>query len=142
ASAPSPSAVRVTVSPCPAPRAITPSRLRASTGAPPCLAMVTGTPVAAAALTNRPAGRACRPTAEAMVTSVLGMCPWPFSAGACGAVRPGSGGGRFGGGLGCGAAQALEGEHRAGGDGGADDQREQEHQRVADQRGHPEAAVR
>src|SRR5690606_14240405 len=65
ASAPSPSAVRVTVSPCPAPRAITPSRLRASTGAPPCLAMVTGTPVAAAALTNRPAGRACRPTAEA-----------------------------------------------------------------------------
>src|SRR5690606_5666743 len=56
--------------------------------------------------------------------------------------RGGSGGGRFGGGLGCGAAQALEGEHRAGGDGGADDQREQEHQRVADQRGHPEAAVR
>src|SRR5690606_28423981 len=49
--------------------------------------------------------------------------------------RGGSGGGRFGGGLGRGAAQALEGEHRAGGDGGAADQREQEHQRVADQRG-------
>ena len=49
ASAPSPSAVRVTVSPCLAPSAMTIRMLLASTGLPPSLATVTGRPVAVTA---------------------------------------------------------------------------------------------
>src|SRR5664279_4409324 len=68
ASAPSPSAVSRTSSPHLAPRAITPRMLRASTGSSPDLLIWTGSPVAVAAWTNSAAGRACRPTDEAMVT--------------------------------------------------------------------------
>ena len=57
----------MTTSPKPAPSVITPRMEEASTGAPPSLAMVTGTPFSATALTKVAAARAWRPTLEAIV---------------------------------------------------------------------------
>src|SRR5215204_5891431 len=72
-SAPSPSADRTTSSPPRASRASTDRMLRASTGFPPALAMVTFTGCLAAAWTNMAAGRACRPTLEPTATRRSGM---------------------------------------------------------------------
>ena len=52
---------------------MTPRMEEASTGAPPSLAMVTGTPFSATALTKVAAGRAWRPTLEAMVAVTWAM---------------------------------------------------------------------
>src|SRR5919107_5795844 len=72
-SAPSPSALRTTSSPPRASRASTDRMLRASTGSPPALAIVTFTGCLAAAWTNMAAGRACRPTLEPTTTRRSGM---------------------------------------------------------------------
>src|ERR687889_594938 len=72
-SAPSPSAARTTSSPPRASRASTDRMLRASTGSPPALAIVTFTGCLAAAWTNMAAGRACRPTLEPTTTRRSGM---------------------------------------------------------------------
>src|SRR5215211_4909648 len=71
--APSPSAARTTSSPPRASRASTDRMLRASTGSPPALAIVTFTGCLAAAWTNMAAGRACRPTLEPTTTRRSGM---------------------------------------------------------------------
>src|SRR5918993_347714 len=85
-SAPSPSAASTTSSPPRASRASTDRMLRASTGSPPVLAMVTFTGCFAAAWTNMAAGRACRPTLEPITTRRSGM--WDLRLGRPGPARP------------------------------------------------------
>ena len=89
ASAFSPSAVRTTSSPCLAPRAITPRMLVASTASSPGRPISTSRPDSLACSTKRAAGRACRPTDEAMVTVRCAMAGAPWW---CGGWSDGGGG--------------------------------------------------
>src|SRR5690606_926892 len=74
-SAPSPSTLTTTSSPCFTPRDMTPRMLAASTPVEPGRPIRTVRPLSAAAWLNIFAGRACRPTFDATTTVRSGMAP-------------------------------------------------------------------